>query len=115
MSKKVATPEKRNLLLAEAQVRLEFWKQADARYEPEYGLLDRLLDKNTIQAARSIAEEFVARFGAVSGNVEMLTSKLLPSGRAGTWAELEERILRVCKYDKGLWERAHLGENRLDP
>ena len=115
MSKKVATPEKRNLLLSRAKAQIASLAESDALYVPEYDLLERLFGKTTRQAARVIAEEFVARFGTVSGTVDLLTKRLSASGRAGTWAELAEKILAVCRHDNGYWEIVHLGEERLDP
>ena len=81
---------------------------------PEYALMERLFGKNTIQAARIIAEEFVARFGTISGTVDLLTRRLMPSGRASTWADLEGRIFEICKWDMGAWEIAHLDEKLLN-
>lgn len=93
---------------------MESMAESDAFYVPEYDLLERLFGKNTRQAARILAEEFVARFGTVSGTVHLLTKRLSLSGKAGTWAELGERILAVCKQDKDSWEIAHLTEKRID-
>ena len=115
MEKNVSTPEKRNLLLAEAKAQIESFMQTDLGYVPEYELLERLLGKNTIQAARIIAEEFVARFGEISGTVDLLTRRLLPSDGGKTWSNLRERIFLICRADKSQWEIAHLDENLLDP
>ena len=103
MSKKAATPEKRNLLLARARAQLESLMEIHPLYVPEYALLERLFGKNTLQAARIIAEEFVARFGTVSGTVDALTRRLMAPGRAGTWAELDERISKICWVDNCPW------------
>ena len=115
MSKKVATPEKRNLLLSRAKAQIASLAEDNALYVPEYELLERLFGKTTRQATRIIAEEFVARFGTISGTVDLLTKRLSLAGRAGTWAELAEKILAVCRHDKGYWEIVHLDEKRLDP
>lgn len=108
MSKKVATPEKRNLLLDRTRAQIEAMTEIDALYVPEHGLLERLFGKNTRQVARIIAEEFVAKFGEVSGTVDSLTKRLSPPGRAGTWAELEERMSKVCWVDNCAWSTRHL-------
>ncbi|CAK7045746.1 MAG: hypothetical protein DELT_00814 [Desulfovibrio sp.] len=113
MTEKVATPEKRNLLLSRARAQIESLTESDARYVPEYDLLERLLGKTTRQAARIIAEEFVTRFGTISGTADLLTKLLSTPGRAETWAELEERILAICKNNKDVWEIARQDENRL--
>ena len=114
MNKKVATPEKRSLLLSRAKAQLASLPESNVLYVPEHNLLERLFGKTTRQAARIIAEEFVARFGTISGTVDLLTKRLSSPGRAGTWAELAERVLAVCKQDKGSWEIAHLDEKNLD-
>lgn len=114
MTEKVATPKKRNLLLSRARAQLESLAESDALYVPEYDLLERLLGKTSRQAARIIAEAFVARFGTISGTTDLLTRLLSTPGRAGTWAELEERILAICKNNKDVWEIAHQDENLLD-
>lgn len=114
MNKKVATPEKRNLLLNEAKAQLASLSKGSVSYVLEYDLLERLFGRNTRQAARIIAEEFVARFGTISGTVDLLTKLLSTPGRAGTWAELEGRILAICKNNKDIWEITHQDENRLD-
>ena len=108
MSKKIPTHEKRNLLLSRAKAQIESFTETAALYVPEYDLLERLFGKNTRQATRIIAEEFVARFGEVSGTVDMLTKRLSPSGRAGTWVELEERMSKICWVDNCPWSIRHL-------
>jgi hypothetical protein len=107
-SKKITTPEKRNLLLSRAKAQIESLMKVNATYVPEYDLLERLFGKNTRQAARIIAEEFVTRFGEVSGTVDSLTRRLSPSGRAGTWGELEERMSKICWVDSCPWSIRHL-------
>lgn len=104
MNKKLPTPEKRNLLLSRARALIESLDGGQA----EYGLLERLWGANTRQAARIIAEEFVSRFGVVSGTVDLLTKRLSPPGRAGTWAELEERMSKICWIDNCPWSIRHL-------
>jgi hypothetical protein len=108
MSKKIPTREKRNLLLSRARAQIESPMEVDAADVPEYDLLERLFGKNTRQAARIIAEEFVARFGEVSGTVDLLTKRLSPPGRAGTWGELEERMSKICWVDNCPWSIRHL-------
>jgi hypothetical protein len=76
-------------------------------------LLECLWGINTRQAARIIAEEFVARFGEVSGTVQILTKRLSPPGRAGTWGELEERMSKICRIDNCTWSIRRL-ENQPD-
>ena len=116
MNKKIATPEKRNLLLSRAKAQIESFTETDALYVPEYDLLERLFGKTTRQAARIIAEEFVARFGIIFGTTtDLLARRLSPSGKAGTWSELEERILVICRAEKSSWEIAHLDEDQIDP
>ena len=107
MSKKVATPEKRNLLLARAKAQIDPLMEINPLYVPEYSLLERLFGKNPLQAARIIAEEFVARFGTVSGTVDCLARRLSPSGRAKTWAALDERISKICWVDNCPWLIRH--------
>ena len=107
MNKKIATPEKRNLLLSEAKTQIESMAEIYPDYVPEYDLLERLWGKNTLQAARIIAEEFVARFGTVSGTAGVLGRRLLPPGRAGTWANIEERISKICWVDNCSWSIKH--------
>lgn len=109
MNKKLPTPEKRNLLLSKARALI---KSLDGD-KAEYGLLERLWGANTRQAARIIAEEFVSRFGEVSGTVDLLTKRLSPPGRAGTWGELEERMSKICRIDNCPWSIRHL-ENQPD-
>jgi hypothetical protein len=46
-SKKIPTPEKRNLLLSRARAQIESLMGVYAAYVPEYDLLERLLGKNT--------------------------------------------------------------------
>jgi hypothetical protein len=104
MSKNLPTPEKRNLLLSGARPHLESLDGDKAEYE----LLERLLGVNTRQAARIIAEEFVARFGEISGTVEELTKRLSPPGRAGKWGELEKRMSQICWIDNCEWSTRHL-------
>lgn len=106
MNKKLPTPEKRNLLLSRARALIESLDGGKA----EYGLLERLWGANTRQAARIIAEEFVTRFGEASGTVDLLTRRLSTPGRAGTWAELEERISKICWIDNCIWSTRHLDE-----
>jgi hypothetical protein len=105
MDKKIPTPEKRNLLLNRARAHLESLMEGNAVYVPEYELLARLFGKNTRQATRIIAEEFVARFGEVSGTVDQLIRRLAPPGRARTWGELEERMSKMCWVDNCFWIR----------
>ena len=107
MNEKMTTPEKHNLLLARAKAQIESMREIDLRYAPEYDLLERLFGKNIRQAARIIAEEFVARFGTVSGTVDHLAKRLSPSGRAGTWAKLDERISKICWVDNCEWSIRH--------
>jgi hypothetical protein len=45
MNKKIATPEKRNLLLSRAKAQIESFTETDALYVPEYDLLERLFGK----------------------------------------------------------------------
>jgi hypothetical protein len=99
MRKKLPAPEKRNLLLSEANALIESLDEDQA----EYALLERLWGQNTQQAARIIAEEFVARFGGISGTVDLLTKRLSPPGRAGKWGELEERMSKLCWIDNFEW------------
>ena len=107
MNEKEATPEKRNLLLAMARAQIASIMEIHPLYVPEYTLLERLWGQTTRQAARIIAEEFVARFGTVSGTVDHLTKRLMTPDRAGTWAELDERISKICWVDNGPWLIRH--------
>ena len=110
MNKKIPTHEKRNLLLSRAQEHIASLMVGNAAYVPEYDLLEHLFGKNTRQATRIIAEEFVTRFGETSGTVDLLTKRLSPPGRAGTWAELEERIAGICRADNCPWSTRHPDE-----
>jgi len=108
MNEKLTTPEKRNLLLPQAKTQIESMQETGPRYVPEYDLLERLFGQNPRQAARIIAEEFVARFGTVSGTVDHLARRLSAYGRAGTWAKLDEGISKICWVDNGAWSIRHL-------
>lgn len=70
----------------------------------ELELRERLLGKNTLQAGRIIAEEFISRFGETSGTVEEVTKRLLPAGRATRWEDLDLSINLFCKQYYAEWE-----------
>ena len=88
-----STPQKSNL--PEDQGRLDAFMRSPGRKELE--LRERLLGKNTLQAGRIIAEEFVWRFGESSGTLKTITNCLIPSGRAPQWEELDYNITQFCK------------------
>jgi hypothetical protein len=60
-------------------------------------LEERLLAKNTLQVARTLAREFVKLFGEKWGNVAEVGKKLLPTGKADTWGNLDRNITVFCK------------------
>ena len=70
----------------------------------ELELRERLLGKNTLQAGRIIAEEFISRFGETSGSVEEVAKRLLPAGRATRWEDLDLNINLFCKQYYAEWE-----------
>lgn len=98
--KKLASPRKSSLI--EDQNRLDELMRGPGAQELE--LRNRLLGKNTVQAARIIAEEFVARFGECSGTLEYIVKKLLPLGRAARWEDLDLQINLFCKRFYAEWE-----------
>lgn len=98
--KKLSTPQKSSL--KEDQGRLDALMRSPG--EKELELRNRLLGKNTLQAARIIAEEFVARFGETSGTVEYIVERLLPAGRAKRWEDLDLQINLFCKQYYTEWE-----------
>jgi len=77
------------------QMKFNFFMSSPGRSEVE--LRNRLLGKNTQQAARIIVEEFDRRFGFVPKESESLLGKIMPEGRATTWEELCQRIELFCK------------------
>ncbi|MDL2267899.1 hypothetical protein LJC46_07955 [Desulfovibrio sp. OttesenSCG-928-G15] len=95
-----STPQKSNL--PEDQDRLDELMRGPGRNELE--LRGRLLGKNTLQAGRIIAEEFVNRFGEASGSVEEVVKRLLPAGRATRWEDLDLNINLFCKQYYAEWE-----------
>lgn len=111
MNEKLPTPEKRNLLLSGARALIESLD----RDEAEYALLERLWGTNTRQAARIIAEEFVARFGEISGAVDVLTKRLSPLDRAEKWGELEERMSKLCWTDNFEWSTRNINNQPDEP
>ena len=67
-------------------------------YGQENEFRERLRNKNTLQAARIIAEEFVERFGEAAGNANDIVTRLLPdSRRAISWEDLSFNIDLFCK------------------
>ncbi|MDR2891534.1 MAG: hypothetical protein LBV80_00365, partial [Deltaproteobacteria bacterium] len=82
--------------------------------QAEHALLERLWGQNTRQAARIIAEEFVARFGEISGTVEVLTKRLSPLDRAERWDELEGRMSKLCWVDNFEWSTQERNSNQPD-
>lgn len=95
-----STPQKSNL--PEDQARLDELMRGPGRNELE--LRERLLGKNTLQAGRIIAEEFISRFGETSGSVEEVTKRLLPAGRATRWEDLDLNINLFCTQYYAEWE-----------
>lgn len=74
-------------------------------FEGEWlALRERLLGKNTIQAARILAEEFVLRFWEDIGTVTDIVQKLIYGGRAPDWDELNRNISEFCRPLYELWE-----------
>jgi hypothetical protein len=53
--------------------------------------------KNTLEIARILALEFVNLFGNECGTQEQITNRLLPAGRAATYANLDRNINVFCK------------------
>lgn len=102
-----ATPQKSNL--PENQEKLEHLMQTPGRHELE--LRERLLGKNTLQAGKILAEEFVRRFGEQDGTVADVAKKLLPSARATTWEDLDRNITLFCKRFYAVWDVLATGED----
>lgn len=102
-----STPRKSNL--REVQEKLEYLMSNPGRHELE--LRERLLGKNTIQAAKILAEEFVKRFGEDDGTAEDVAKKLLSAGRATTWENLDRNITLFCKRFYGTWDVFATGED----
>lgn len=60
--------------------------------------LHQLLEgKNTLEAARTLADVFVLCFGERWGAQGDILKSLLPKGRAGTWGELDRQLTHFCK------------------
>lgn len=97
-----STPQKSNLL--EDQRKLDLLMGSPGRHELE--LRERLLGKNTLQAGKILAEEFVRRFGENDGTAEEVAKSLLPAGRATTWGDLDRNITLFCKRFYAQWEIA---------
>ncbi len=95
-----STPQKSNLTIE--QEKLALLMDSPGRHELE--LRERLLGKNTLQAAKILAEEFVQRLGEKDGTAEDVTKKLLPTGRAATWEDLDRNITLFCKRFHATWE-----------
>jgi len=102
-----STPQKSNL--REDQEKLEHLMESPGRHELE--LRERLLGKNTLQAGKILAEEFVKRFGEKDGTAEEVAKKLLPSGRATRWEDLDRNITLFCKRFYGTWDVFATGED----
>lgn len=95
-----STPQKSNLL--EDQAKLDELMRGPGKHE--LALRRKLLGKNTLQAGRIIAREFVKRFGEKNGTAQEIAKQLLPAGRATTWGDLHGRISLFCKRFYARWE-----------
>lgn len=63
----------------------------------EIELYERLLGKNTLQAARIIADEYICRFGEQEEIAKELLQAMIPKGRASSWDDLDLHITSLCK------------------
>lgn len=95
-----STPQKSNLPHEDDKM-LELLETSGRE---ELALREELLGKNTHQAARILAKEFVKRFGGHSGTVASITSRFVPAGRATSWQELDLNIVRFCETHYRTWE-----------
>jgi len=64
---------------------------------PNSDLPSLLTGKNTIETARIISNALVRRFGEEDGSEVIITHKLIPKGKAPTWASLDRNINLLCK------------------
>jgi hypothetical protein len=62
--------------------------------------------KNTLEAARVLADIFVTRFGQAWGVRGEILKRLLPKGRASSWAELDRHLSSFCRQFYGYEENA---------
>ena len=102
-----STPQKSNL--PEDQEKLEHLMDSPGRHELE--LRERLFGKNTLQAGKILAEEFVRRFGEKDGTAEEVVKELLPAGRATRWEDLDRNITLFCKRFYATWDVFATGED----
>lgn len=98
--KKLSTPRKSNL--SDDQEKLEHLMDSPGRHELE--LRQRLLGKNTLQAAKILAKEFVKRFGEKDGTEDKVAQALLPASRATSWEDLDRNITLFCKRFYAEWD-----------
>lgn len=63
----------------------------------ELELYEWLLGKNTPQAARIVANEYIDRFGETEGTIKRVIQALIPKGRANSWEDLDLNITLFCK------------------
>jgi hypothetical protein len=95
-----STPQKSNL--PENQARLDELMRGPGKHE--LALRQKLLGKNTLQAGRIIAKEFVKRFDEKDGTAQEIAKKLLPAGKATTWGNLHGNIALFCKRFHTQWD-----------
>lgn len=102
-----STPQKSNL--PEDQARLDELMRSPGRHE--LALRQNLLGKNTLQAGRIIAQEFVKRFDERDGTAQEIAQKLIPACKAPTWGNLHGNITLFCKRFHAKWEVVvHIGD-----